>query len=227
MRQKPHATEWIICGSSPGVHDALALARRVAPRAKVAASNAAIALVGVPDLLWMSDQVACEMFGDDARKAYDAGCWCMSMSRTKWGREYRGIEWFDEFTELDGPGATWFFQKGRYTRVNLSGLYLMQAAINHGAQTLHVVGCEGYRGGLDYFDGRTTKPTYGVKTPEVVEPQTQALIDATPDVLWTFYGDLAYTPKGDNVEVIRVRQEAIRRDPFIRPAPQGGNRYAG
>lgn len=181
--------DWIVVGSSPGVSEAHAISGRI-PWAKVITTNAGyLSLARFPDVYFLSDPVACELHGHDAARMQASGTRLVTLRREPRAIRSRGLEGFDEFFSVSGPGQDPKFIPGKYAQCALSGLFCLQYALNHGARRIHLVGMEGY-----------TETSHGLNMRRLYcGPFTQSCVDACPNVEFIVYGTLNYPLRGPNV----------------------------
>lgn len=203
---------WIVLGAGPDAVEMLALARRRCPTARIVTTNGGINLFrppDVPEVYFLTDQMGCHIYHDPARLMQRHGTRLVTLKRSESSLKSRRVDHFDEF--LPGGPIQNQFVRGGYSG-GLSGLLCLEYAVNHGAKRVHLVGMNGYAGveGSDYFDGHETPlnpPDKRLRhTREIVEPFTQAVVDACPDVEFVFYGRINYRVAGANVQ--RITQEA-------------------
>lgn len=195
--------EWIVVGSSPGGQYAQRLAGRL-PWAMTITTNAAYRwLSSNPHVYFLSDSLGCELHGNDAAMMQVSGTRLVTLRRAQAALHSRGVDRFDEFLPLNGPGENPRFVPGEYAQCALSGLFCLQYALNHGARRIHLIGMEGY-----------TDPGKGTRMLETYcGPFTQSCVDACPSVQFVTYGHLNYPLHGDN-----VRQGALECQPVMTEA---------
>jgi hypothetical protein len=169
-------TEWLTIGTGPAAAETLKAVYK--PGMSTVTCNSGLAMFDGESLPDHPDAWFC--FDLNARrKHYTAGLEAQAKgSRILTLDKPHAANWdcigyADERLELEGPGASWFFRKGSYTRCSFSGQYCIQYAINQGATTVHVVG---QQGGGHYENGAFMR----------------AIQVACPSVSFKFYGNLQY-----------------------------------
>lgn len=199
--------EWVVVGSSPSAPDFWpTLGDRLdgAPVTITANRGAALFNGQRPDFYFLGGEImeGVQPFTehlDAGRELQKAGSTVVGIRGAQEFHE-ADLAWFNEYLNVDvGHWGEWRFHPGHYTAASLSGLFCLQFAANHNPAAIHCIGMEGYGDGEHYFDGSpNTTATY---TPVVIEPFTQALIDACPDIPFTFYGNLEYDLTAQNVTI--------------------------
>jgi len=196
---------WIVLGCSPSAPRYFRQVQAEHPGATVITCNAGWR-IATPDVYFVYDRVACAQYRDQCIRMHSLGVHLVTLARHPQALRERQIEWFDEYLHLEPvtPEKT-VFTKGNYPQCNLSGLFCLCYAINNGASHVHVVGMEGYthhqNNGVAYFDGRRGNGSGKLITERLIEPITQSIVD-NAGVLFSFYGNLAYSVTGTNVERI-------------------------
>lgn len=109
----------------------------------------------------------------------------------------------DEWMEFNDIGATFIeswkvWEHGMYCQSN-AGILALQWAVNHGATEVHMVGMEGYTGGIDYFTGEKGNDKSAMYFRQTFWPHTQRIVDKCPDIQFITYGKMNYPLKGNNV----------------------------
>lgn len=189
---------WCVVGSGPDAREMLAKARSRHPTARTITANSGCDLFRdrPPDVYWLTDLRACEARADKTPEMQAGGCHLVTLERKDSALAKRGLSHFDEFVPLSQHKPT-VFARGEYTSVALSGLMMLQYAVNHGARSIHAVGLNGYvTGEINYFSGRKDdKREWRARdghTQGLIAPFTQTLLDTCPAVDFTFYGKLNY-----------------------------------
>lgn len=141
---------WLFVGSSPTAPRALSMIDWHSIN-RVITCNAGIALVPVPDIYVLIDQVACRKHAEDSRTAAALGSRCVTLQRHRTALQNRGVEWFHEFIDLPEYGEP---TASRWGCFKYSGPVCIEYAIRNGAQRVVIVGGDGYSGGREYFDDR-------------------------------------------------------------------------
>jgi len=221
MAHQTDHKEWLVVGSSPSADEYARLCRARYPMAATIATNSGGRLFPQgPDYYYVNALV----FGDDKVdnkyladcKRYKAqGTRLITIKRNTKAQVRRGTDWFDEFITMDGPGATWQFKIGHYSDWSMSGLMIVQYALNMGAERVHLVGHEGYRSSegnpqFDHFDGFPGPANGHHCTHNLIKPAMQAMVDACPWVEFYFYGAMNYEVKGDNVNFIGNHEQLAK-----------------
>lgn len=152
---------WVVVGSGPSAPAGLIAARRAHGSAKVTevvTCNGGYALLnaarwpGAPTLYLLIDPGGVARFGDRAR-AFRAAKGTRIVSIT--GR----MPDADEYLRIEPGPLSDEYWPGRHPARRLTGLYMLDYALSHGAGTVLIIGFDGYasRGASrvrDYFDGR-------------------------------------------------------------------------
>lgn len=166
-----------------------------------------IRLCDTPDVYILIDARGCQLYSADAHRAHIAGTRCVTLRRKPESLRERNIDWFDEFID-EGTGG---FTRSGYGQFRYSGPLCVQYACLHGAKRVVLVGCDGYKGVKDYYDGsELTKvpprePTYVFehRTMGVLVPAFRNLAEVWPDVEFIQYGDPCFSVDSSNWTVIR------------------------
>jgi len=196
--------QWIVIGSSSSAPEWLPVVRARYPSATVITTNASGLLFDPPDrpdYYFLSDHVACDLYGQLAQDLSARGTRTITRKRALSAMKTRGVEWFDEFIQDDREVAGAVFQPGQYSGPGLSGLFCMQYALNHHACGVHLIGFEGYGDRAHYWD-RPAELAHNKSTAyteQYIRPFVQSAADTCPDVTFHFYGDLNYRISGENV----------------------------
>lgn len=206
-----YQSQWIVIGSSPSAPEGLRAARSAYPDARTITTNSSANLFtgkDRPDVYHLHDSIACKEHQEDARRFAALGSHLTTLDRTNHSALVgRKVDWFDEFLPLVNYTHPGRFQQGVYASCGLSGLMILQYALNNGAKGVHIVGQEGYADKDHYFDA--SKPDLGMKkglafTRDQIGPFIQSCVDACPDVHFTFYGNLNYPiADGSNVTFVK------------------------
>ena len=194
---------WLHIGTAPSVLEYLPRARQEQRIDVTITCNAGILLEPTPDYYAAVDFPSHRRFGEQARAAQQRGTHLFTLQRLPQALRDRNCEWYDEFLDLPaGPPTREKWGEFRYT-----GPLCMEYAIRHGATTMILVGCDGYTGKNDYFDGWTDgkqEPAgiYQRMTVEVLQPRFQQLVTLWPEVQWIVYGRPVYAIQGQNWRVV-------------------------
>lgn len=205
---------WIVCGAGPDARKMLALALARHPHAVTITTNSGIRLFKEPDrpdYYFLMDMHGCRIYHDEALAIQRLGSRLVTLRRDKAALKQRQVDHFDEFVPIVG-GYEQFTRNGLTAR--LSGLLCMQYALMRGARELHLVGMNGYTGrpGGDYHGHDAPVMSHRrlrSLTENVIEPFTQAAVDACSDVEFVFYGRLNYSVGGPNVRRVVPREELL------------------
>jgi len=180
---------WLVLGSSPSAPWALRAARDEQRIDKLITCNGGILLEPAPDVYFLSDTGACQMYREHARRAAAVGTRCVTLRRCESALKYREIEWFHEFLYLEGEG---------YEPFQISGCCCLEYAVKNGADVVVMCGMDGYdprRKSSDYFrpDMRNLdKATHVNLTERCIQPITRKLAEKYPKVTWICYGNPLY-----------------------------------
>lgn len=207
---------WIVCGSGPDAREMLAEARRRYPHARTITTNQGIELFPAPDrpdVYWLSDMHACQIYHDQAMAAQARGTRLVTMRREPRALRERRLDRFDQFVPGGSGGAYNQFVRGAYT-AGLSGLLCLSYAIHHGARQIHLVGMNGYTGqaGEDYFAGHepgNPGPGRQSHTAAIIEPFVQQAANGCPDIDYILYGRLNWRASGANVRPAAPGEEPV------------------
>lgn len=206
-----YQNQWIVIGSSPSAPAGLRAALAVAPDARTITTNRGHLLFegdDRPDVYHLHDSVACEEHRQTAVDLAAKGSHMTTLARASdRALKVRNVDWFDEFLTLVSHTHPGRYQHGVYASCGLSGLMILQYALNNGARTVHVVGLEGYADKGHYFDGGPdlTQKKGLAFTRDQIGPFVQSCVDACPEVQFTFYGELNY-PIADGPNVTFVKE---------------------
>lgn len=197
---------WVVVGSGPSAQAGLSAAQRDYGfgGAEVVTCNGGYALFEAisPTLYLLADPVAVRRYGDQARAL-----------RTARGTRIVSIEGrmpdADEYLRIEPGPASDKYRPGRHPARRLSGLYMLDYALSHGAETVLIVGFDGYRSKgesrvKDYFDGRSGHRNswrHGVR-------MSRYLADAAryrPGIRFVLYANPRYrTPPAPNFRLVRT-----------------------
>lgn len=203
---------WIVVGSSPTAQGVFDNVLERYPDARTITCNAGIYLFAsvlegprYPDIYWLSDLVACYMFGRFANQAQRNGTEIWTLPRNEYGISIRGMQNADRY--LDLPESD-HYTRGTYYHSTLSGTICTQIAVNEGARKVVWLGHDGYRSTpngkvVDTIDGRLGHGKGWGHTQNVIGPFMQAVVNACPDIEFEYYGKPQYTLAGPNVTVAK------------------------
>ena len=183
---------WVFIGSSPSVPRQLADILPTLRPCKTITTNAAIKLLPRPDVYFLSDHVACNRYSKLAEIAKKNGTHTVTLHRFRQALESRNVHWFDEFV-LNGVDPP---LPNRWSAFNQSGPWCMEYACRNGATELHLLGCEGYRNDVSYFDQEVRDKEIKIATEEtnvILIKRLTMVVECFPNVPFYVYGDLNYS----------------------------------
>ncbi len=192
----PDGTTWAVVGSSPS---AAAFLPYVATDATTITTNAGAGLfVGRRlDYYLLFDDAACRNYISLAYQKQAKGTKLITHTHQERQVKEFGLGGFDitlQMATLKTPPP--LFVRGEYTgQIALSGLYCLAFAVNNGARRVVMLGMEGY-------ENRTAG-----KMLRIIQPMTQAIIDACPDVQFEFCGRPRYVIGGNNLRIYHNPQD--------------------
>jgi hypothetical protein len=200
---------WIVVGSGPSAPSALIAARHDLGSSEVAEAvtcNGGYALFGgwpvAPTLYLLVDPVGCRKYGEQAR-AFRAANGTRIISIT--GR----MPDADEYLRIEPGPVSDEYRPGRHPARRLSGLYMLDYALSHGADTVLIIGFDGYvsRGASrvrDYFDDRVGHGgswRHGNR----IATYLAGAVKHRPNVRFVLYADPRYrTPHAPNFRLARI-----------------------
>lgn len=212
---QPGSPVWMVCGSSPLARVSMLQALEEFHPQVTITCNGGHRLFDVrtgidhPTFYFLSDQEACRIYAVDSsflQARY--GTMVLTPSRERSAIRERGMEHADQFLAIDRKAPPGLHTPGKYAGQPLSGLWMLDIALNRGAETVLIVGYDGYRshGGdrvVDYFDGR-----YGAAASLGHNPLMAAYLDsavrARPKVRFVMFGQPVYeTPEAENFRLVR------------------------
>jgi len=195
---------WLHIGSSPSVLEYLPRARQENRIDKTITCNAGILLEPRPDYYAAVDFPSQRRFVEQARAAQQNGTRLITMRREPQAMRDRDCDWYDEFIVMpDGGPPT----RDKWGAFQYTGPMCVEYAIRHGAKCVILVGCDGYTGVNDYFDGWNNDHAdpnfrYERMTIHHLKPRLQQLARLFPEVQFLQYGDPVYAVDADNWRVI-------------------------
>ncbi len=170
----------------------------------IATCNGGLVIEPNPSWLWLTDTLAVKIYMDAARAAIAQGSQLITGMATvaripEIGRLAAQIMNYDLTQKKD-----WI--PGLLVNGRTSGCFLVQHAVNCGADQVHLVGISGYKSGkgqavVDHFDGETVGSING-ETMDYYGPMLQSVMDQSPGVQFVFYGEPEYPWAGKNVSVV-------------------------
>ena len=197
---------WVVVGSGPSAPAALLAARRDYPQvAEVVTCNGGFALFGAtgwsPSIYLLADPLACSRYGDQARAL-----------RASRGTRIISIEGrmpdADEHLFIQGQVSD-EYRPGRHPRRRLTGLYMLDYALSHGADTVLIIGFDGYssRGTSrvrDYFDDRVGHAQSWLHGNRMATYLAGA-VKSRPKVQFVLYASPTYpTPTAPNFRLVQI-----------------------
>jgi hypothetical protein len=208
------AKPWILVGSSPSATEWWPMLRERLPRSPTITTNRGISLFkddDPPSVYFFGDERLhnpdqFEEWKQAAQRIQPLGTHIVGLSRKPEVLDEWGIRFLDEFLKVElGCWRPWKFIPGKYTACHLSGLFCLQYVVNQGASEVHLTGVDGYSDDAHYYDsgGDSQAAKDGDVTATVIQPFTQAVVDACPKTQFMFYGDLNYTIVGGNVAIVK------------------------
>lgn len=200
---------WVVVGSGPSAPEALIAARKdygSREVAEVVTCNGGYALFDAagwrPTLYLLVDPVGCRKYGDQARVLRAAnGTRIISIT----GR----MPDADEYLRIEPGPLLDEYRTGRHPARRLTGLYMLDYALSHGADTVLIVGFDGYRSRgesrvEDYFDGRVGHSNSWRHGNRVGTYLADA-VRQRPKVRFVLYADPRYpTPQAPNFRLVRI-----------------------
>lgn len=193
---------WIILGCSPLVREAYAMARRDFPGAPVITTNRGLQIEPDPDFYFLSDQIACKLWWEDARAASKRGkTKRITLRRDPQAMKMRTVDDFELVYREGHP----------FEPFQSSGLWCVEFAIRVGlARRVVLCGMDGYRHGCDgqdYFDGaHYYEPNDGLQkdlTRTVVDPLSNKIAAKYPQVEFLQVGEPCFTVNLPNWRVVQ------------------------
>lgn len=201
---------WVIVGSGPSAPAGLIAARQdhAFLEGEVVTCNGGYALFDAagwpvaPTLYLLIDPVACRKYGDAVRTLRDLhGTRIISLK----GRMTDA----DEYLRIEVGAPSDEYRPGRHPARRLTGLYMLDYALSHGAKTVVLIGFDGYRsrGGSrvrDYFDGRVGHENswkHGTR----LATYLAGAVRHRPGVRFVLYASPRYpTPRASNFRLVQV-----------------------
>lgn len=151
---------WIVLGSSasaPFYLDALAPHLSVGPAdrddCKLITTNVGLWLLWpqVPDVYFLTDQIACRQYADLAYRAQARGTHLVTLYRDRTALQSRGVDRFDDFLISVSTLPQNQISRKDWPYFVFSGAYCLQYALHRlrdaGGGRLILIGCEGYQPG--------------------------------------------------------------------------------
>jgi hypothetical protein len=202
---------WVVVGSGPSAPSALIAARHdhgSLEVAEVVTCNGGYALFDaagwpvVPTLYLLVDPVGCRKYGDHARALRAAnGTRIISIT----GR----MPDADMYLRIEPGQMSDEYRPGRHPARRLSGLYMLDYALSHGADTVLIIGFDGYRSRQasrvkDYFDGRVGHNN-SWRHGNRIATYLAGAVRRRPNVRFVLYADPQYrTPHAPNFRLVRI-----------------------
>lgn len=182
-------TTWLALGSSLSAVKNYLRAKKFAD--VIATANQGLEIEPYPDWYWLTDSIAAKRDFEKAKIAVKNGT---KMITSKIALRYSPFleSIAHKVVEYEGSKSqTW--RPGELVNGRTSGCFLIQMAVNDGADRVLMVGLEGYkskRGDIqqDYFHGGSGVHTHS-ETMKSYGPMVQSVIDQSPNVEFHFFGE--------------------------------------
>lgn len=191
---------WLLIGSSASVIEALPLAQdRAYPCDRTITANRGIKLWPCPSVFVCIDMYATRMLEREARAAQATGTRLVTLQRVPDAQRERRCDFYDEFLPSPAGPPT----RAKWGEFKYSGPLCLEYACRNGATRVVLVGCDGYTGHGDYFDGyqQTKTPVEDVPqkwTRDVLQPGFEAVARCFPDVKMERIGRPVFTVNAAN-----------------------------
>lgn len=198
---------WVVVGSGPSAHSGLLAAQRdYSEVEEIVTCNGGYALFDAagfsPTLYLLVDPVACRKYGDHVRALRAVrGTRIISIK----GRMADA----DEYLRIERGPVSDAYRPGRHPARRLTGLYMLDYALSHGADTVLIVGFDGYQSQgtarvRDYFDGRAGHRNSWRHSDRIAQYLADA-VRLRPSVRFELYADPRYrTPQAPNFRLVRT-----------------------
>lgn len=214
----PGSPVWMVCGSGPSARRSMvaALADRH-PQVTITCNGGHRLFdcrtgIDHPTFYFVSDQEACRLYAPDSQFLQSRyGTMVLTPSRDRSAIRERGMEHADSFLRTDRTLEPCLHHPGKYVGHPLSGLWMIDVALNRGARTVLIVGMDGYQstGGtrvVDYFDGRKGGE-HSADHNAMMGRYLESAVTQRPGVRFVMYGRPLYpVPNAANFGV----QEAVK-----------------
>lgn len=195
---------WLLLGTSAHVHSHM---ENVVPADydAVITCNGGLQLWPAPDVYIACDMAATVKWAQDARWAQQQGTRLVTLKRHPKALKERNSDWYDEFI-TEGKGDP---TRSSWGNFHYTGPLTLEYALRHNASQVTIVGCDGYRTGLqdDYaaeiaFAPIKPSTTAPQRTAEVLAPGFERIARIFPEVPIIQYGDPCYSIDSPNWEVV-------------------------
>ena len=208
--QRKDGTRWMVLGASRSAAQFYEV-----PVVDVVASAGDAILLQRPDWYFLAEERSLDLFESERAEARMLGTKVVlngqlrKKIRNKFGENFifPCDEYINEFTNGSVMSSYKRYRPGHYAHT-FAGGFALQWAVNHGATEVHMVGMEGYTGGVDYFDGRYGNDRGAKTTKRSYCHLIQRIVDTHPCVQFFAYGKLVYSLDGDNVSLIQGDQNS-------------------
>lgn len=206
--QCPNGKTWLILGSGLGANGFYCALRDQAD--VVATCNAGLDNEPAPDVYWLTDSYAVRQYIALARSARENGAYIFtSLESLKYNPQMEDIA--HEVLDYDLHHLK-VWTPGQLCNGRTSGCFLVQIAVNSGAERVILIGMTGYRSGpggivQDYDDGRPGQERHK-STMSFYGPMMQSIFDQSPHVQFDLYGDPAWPWAAPNLNVHRWLEPA-------------------
>lgn len=203
MRRKD-GTRWMVLGASPSAPEFHSI-----PNIDVVVSAGDGILLQRPDYYILTEENSLKLYHDERAEARELGTKVIirdelrDIFRDKQGNDFDFPcdGYITGFTNGSIFRSHMWYEPGRYAHT-CAGCLALQWAVNHEATEVHMVGMEGYTGGVDYFTGRNGNELSAEITLSNYGPLMQKIIETHPHVQFTMYGDLKYDIECGNVTFV-------------------------
>lgn len=215
-----HQPIWMVCGSSPLARKSMryALSERH-PQVTITCNGGHRLFdsrtgIDHPTFYFLSDSEACRIYTMDSsflQARY--GTMVMTPHRDLQALKERDVLHADWFLKVDRSATPGYYSPGVYAGQPLSGLWMLDVALNRGAKTVLIVGMDGYQSSddgpvVDYFDGRLGQRN-GRSHNDIQAGYLESAVRLKPAVRFVMYGDPLYpVPDAPNFELVRLREVA-------------------
>lgn len=195
------SNKWLVLGASPSAPDFYKI-----PDVDFITSAGDAILLCRPDWYFVNERRSLDLHKQERAEARAKGTRVVIQRSFRKLIKYHDDSNFcfpyDDCIEDFSYGSIWrsheYWTPGRYSQSS-SGCLALQWAVNHGATEVHMVGMEGYTGGVDYFTGTKGSELGARWTHESYGPLVQRIIETSPDIQFTMYGEPLYQLKAENL----------------------------
>lgn len=216
----PHGVSpvWLVIGSGPSAPEGVRAALDEFHPQLTITTNAGYRLFGgeypmdYPKFYFLSDAFACEVYNDRSSLLQVKGTLVLTPERVPSAIKARKMEHADQFIRSRPDLKPGRYHPGEHAAQPLSGLWILDIALNRGAKTVLIVGYDGYRSFgdercVDYFDGRRGHGRSRSHN-EIMAGYLASAVDTRPNVRFVMFGDPVYdVPEAANFRLVRVGGE--------------------